>query len=72
MDQVYSNLQPTKIRQKDIDFFFPIDNQRNIKSYESISQMVLFLPKEFSYGDIAGVFPFKPSRRNKYLYILYN
>ena len=66
MDQVYPNLQSTKIQQKDINFFL-IDNQTNIKSYKTISHIVSFSPKEFSYRDIAGVFPFKSSRGNKYL-----
>ena len=31
-----------------------------------------FLPQEFFYGDLAGVFPFKSSSGNKYWYGLYD
>ena len=40
--------------------------QKNLKSHR------IFTPNEFAYGDLTGAFPFKSSRGNKYLYILYD
>ena len=72
LDQVRSNLQSTLL-QKTIDTeFFPNNNNNYNKLFETILQLVCFSPKEFAYGDLAGAFPFKSSRGNKHLYILYN
>ena len=72
LDQVRSNLQSTKHVPLPSSDFFPPDNPKRVKSFETISQIVSFSPKEFAYGDLTGAFPFKSSRGNKYLYILYD
>ena len=72
MDQVRSNLQSTKHIPISSSVFFSPDNQPRVKSFETISQIVSFPPKEFSYDDLTRAFPFKSSRGNKYLYILYD
>ena len=52
--------------------FFPPANTPNQKEYTVCSKFIPFSPKELSYGDLIGSFPFTSSRGNKYLYILYN
>lgn len=71
MDQVRQNLQPTKLQSPSSDYR-PSDNPTKVKSFETISQIVAFTPKEFAYGDLTGAFPFKSSRGNKYLYLVYD
>ena len=72
MDQVRSNLQSTKQQSNVNSDFFPKDNPSHTKSFETISQVISFSPKEFAYGDLTGAFTFKSSCSNKYLYILYD
>ena len=52
--------------------FFPPTITPYHKTYKMLSQIITFSPREFSYGDITGAFPFKSSRGNQYLYILYD
>ena len=44
----------------------------NVKSNNVMTMVILFSSKEISYGDITGSFPFKSSRGNQYIYILYD
>ncbi len=69
MYQVRSNLQSTVYMDNN---FFPINNPSHKKSFATISQIIMFSPKEFEYGDLMGAFPFKSSRGNQYLYVLYD
>lgn len=71
LDQVRQNLQSTKQHSSTNDFI-PDDNPENVKSFQTMSKIVAFMPSQFAYGDLTGSFPFKSSRGNKYLYILYN
>ena len=72
LDQVKSNLQSTKMKKISANDFFSDNIGNPIKTFETISQLICFLPKEFAYGDFTGAFPFKSSRGSKYLYILYS
>ena len=72
LDQVRTNLQSTKDKPNLMDDFFPPTSTLYHKTYETLLQIIAFSPREFSYGDITGAFPFKSSRGNQYLYILYD
>ena len=72
MDQVRSNLQSTKQKKVTKTDYLLDKNKVPTKSFETILQIISFTPKEFAYGDLTGAFPFKSSRGNKYLYIIYD
>ena len=72
LDQERSHLQSTSLDSKIKNDFFPSSDTPNTKQYTICSKLIPFSPKELSYGDITGSFPFTSSRGNKYLYIMYD
>ena len=60
LDQEGKNIQLTKVQIED-----------NGHTHNVLSQLIPFSPKEMSYGDLTGAFPYTSSRGNKYLYIMY-
>ena len=71
-DQERSNLQSTKLQQHIKDDFFPQQEDPKKKQFTVCSKLVPFSPKELSYRDLIGSFPFTSSRGNKYLYVMYD
>ena len=73
MTQERKNLQSTKHLAPPISTdIFPKPEIPNIKSHNVMSMVVPFSAKELSYGDITGIFSFKSSRDNQYIYIIYD
>ena len=72
LDQERSNLQSTKIPLDVKLDFFPEPDIPNKKQYVACSKIIPFTPKELSYGDLTGSFPYTSSRGNKYLYVMYD
>ena len=72
LDQERKNLQSTKLSTEIKNDFFPPSNIPNVKQYSVCSKLIPFSPKELSYGDLTGSFPFTSSRGNKYLYVMYD
>ena len=72
MTQERQNLQSTKYLAPPIlQDIFPQPEHPNVKSHNVMSMVIPFSARELSYGDITGSFPFKSSRGNQYIYILY-
>ena len=73
LTQERQNLQSTKTTIDTIrNDFFPQPTSPNIRSHNTMSLVIPFSAKEISYGDITGSFPFKSSRGNQYIYLLYD
>ena len=72
LDQERKNLQSTKLDTEVKNDFFPSPNIPNLKQYSVYSKLLSFSPKELSYGDLTGSFPFTSSRGHKYLYVMYD
>ena len=70
LDQERKNLQSTKILPDDTDDFFPQPEQQ--KTYEYACQIVPAKPKETTYADLTGRFPYASSRGNEYIFIMYD
>eukprot|EP00957_Ditylum_brightwellii_P075266 5719439-Ditylum_brightwellii.AAC.1 len=72
MDQESQNLQSTKQQNLEDDSdAFPTDGIGS-KTYEYASVMLPLTPKLKALLDLTGRFPYKSSRGNKYLYVLYD
>lgn len=72
LDQERSHLQSTKLPKDIRHDFFPTTSTPSPKQYSVCSKIVPFSPKELSYGDLTGSFPYTSSRGNKYLYVMYD
>lgn len=71
LDQERRNLQSTKTPEQELlHNFNPVPEKQ--KTYEYISIAIPSNVKTTSYIDLTGKFPYKSSRGNKYLYVLYD
>ena len=72
MIQERKNLRSTKIQvfqpENDSDYFPTKENSTKTL----FSKLLPYTPKELAYGDLTGRFPFKSSRGNEYIYIVYD
>ena len=72
MIQERKNLRSTKIQspntEDDSDYFPKKESSTKLL----FSKLLPYTPKELAYGDLTGRFPFKSSRGNEYIYIVYD
>ena len=71
--QERQNLQSTKhLSPILLQDMAPVPDSPNVHSHNVMSMLVPFSAKELSYGDITGIFPYKSSRGNQYIYVSYD
>ena len=71
LDQERANLQSTKKSKTDIEDFTPSEGTGN-KTYKNSAQIVHIKPKETTYSNQTGCFPYHSSRGNKYVMVMYD
>ena len=76
LDQERKNLQSTKntsspTKDEDEDFF-PEPDSPNIRTNDLCAIVVPFNQKSIAYSDLTGRFPYKSSRGNEYLLVVYD
>ena len=76
LDQERKNLQSTKPTRtptaQDIENdFFPTDGVGK-KTYEYVSWIENYIPKLTTYTDLTGRFPYKSTRGNEYMFVMYD
>ena len=73
LDKERKNLQSTRLTTQDEEKdFFPEPENPNLKTHEICAMLFPFSSKELAYADLTGRFPYRSTRGNQYILVIYD
>ena len=73
LDQERANIQSTKMKEnQDSDKDFAPTDRKTVKTCGNAARMYTFTPKEKTYSDQTGCFPYCSSQGNEHIMVMYD